>query len=153
MPDPRFYDTCASCGGRKAKVSARCASCYAADRATGETCKCGCGEKRPTGRYYVVGHRPPPKREGPNGYVIISMKAHPLADKHGRVLEHRKVLHDAGVEIPPGYQVHHKNGDKKDNRVENLEVLTPLAHTRRHAAERGYVKNHLGAWPYKGAAA
>lgn len=32
-------------------------------------------------------------------------------------------------EIPKGYQVHHKNRNKQDNRVENLEILHPCKHS------------------------
>lgn len=35
-----------------------------------------------------------------------------------------------------GYHIHHKNHNKLDNRIENLEVLTPSEHSRLHMAER-----------------
>lgn len=36
--------------------------------------------------------------------------------------------------IPPGYVIHHRNEDTNDNRVENLECITPTEHNRRHRA-------------------
>lgn len=48
------------------------------------------------------------------------------------VSEHRWVWEQANGPIPAGYLVHHRNGDKLDNRLENLELLTHAEHSRHH---------------------
>src|SRR5262245_58368326 len=70
----------------------------------------------------------------PNGYVEIPALGHPLARKRGRVYEHRKVLYDHLGDGPhlcvacgepldwPQIAVDHINGQRDDNRLENLRV-------------------------------
>ena len=43
---------------------------------------------------------------------------------------HRYVWEKERGTIPEGYDVHHLNGDRADNRIENLECLPKAEHTR-----------------------
>jgi HNH endonuclease len=54
-----------------------------------------------------------------------------LVDRKG-IKQHRVIWEIYFGKIPKGYVVHHKNGIKHDNRIENLECMPHGAHSTHH---------------------
>jgi hypothetical protein len=50
-----------------------------------------------------------------------------------RMLMHRYVWEKENGKIPDGWDIHHKNEKKWDNRIENLECLPKAEHTRKYS--------------------
>lgn len=60
---------------------------------------------------------------GKSGYASVLAPEHPRADARQRVLEHVLVIEGyIGRYLYPHEQVHHLNGVRDDNRLENLEL-------------------------------
>lgn len=65
--------------------------------------------------------------------------SYPGADKKGRIFEHRKIMQEYlwekgllknGERLDPKIRVHHINGVKSDNRIENLAIKLPKEHNK-----------------------
>lgn len=67
------------------------------------------------------------------GYRQILCPEHPRADSGGYVMEHIVVWERAtGVPVPKNCCIHHLNGIKADNRIQNLCMMQHIAHTAFH---------------------
>ncbi len=76
------------------------------------------------------------RKKHSGGYVLVYAPDHPYGDKGGFVLEHRLVVEQhIGRTLDPSEIVHHKNGNKEDNRIENLAITNRSAHAAYHMNE------------------
>ena len=55
-------------------------------------------------------------------------------------LLHREVWKFHNGDIPAGYHVHHRDDDKNNNQIENLQLLTKSAHHKLHSANKPKVE-------------
>lgn len=72
------------------------------------------------------------------GYVYIKNRQHPFSDKQGYIFEHRIVMEQFLKRyLRPEEIVHHINGVKEDNRIENLKVMKQGDHLNEHGLTWG----------------
>lgn len=91
------------------------------------------GSERPrTQKYPAVRYRGVLYNPKPEGYFKARRE-------HGGELLHRAVWLAERGPIPDGFHVHHINGNKADNRVENLAIMAAADHSKYHAPDNKWV--------------
>jgi len=110
--EPKGKSHCPICGAYKDRHAETCFVCYG---------KATTGENNPNWK----GGR---SRQS-SGYVYILGKRRNR--KHRYQLEHIMVWEKANSELPQGWVIHHLNGIKDDNRLENLDATPRTGHNPR----------------------
>lgn len=71
-----------------------------------------------------------------SGYILIKAENHPNADSKGYVREHILLMEkNIGRYLNDDEIVHHINGIKNDNRIENLVIMSDEEHRKLHSGK------------------
>lgn len=79
-----------------------------------------------------------------DGYVRVYKPSHPW--QRGRMIAEHVLVVECwlGRRLRKGECIHHKNGIRTDNRIENLEIMDHAEHSSRHARNRNRSRDATG---------
>ena len=126
-----IWFACGTCGKKywvriRKQMPSRCLHCISADRWGDKSGNWKGGRQKSDGYIRVTLH-----------YTDFFYPMVIANNNHHWVLEHRLIMAKSlGRCLQPWELVHHKNGIKDDNRIENLELTTRGSHSLEHG--RGY---------------
>lgn len=83
-------------------------------------------------RYRLGVHWAPVRKINPRGSGGLSYGYHVIRKNGKLLISHRLIWEEAYGPIPVGHVIHHRNGNRLDNRLENLQCLTQSEHWRIH---------------------